>query len=189
MPAARTAHGGSCSSEARCQPRGPSGFAPGTPIETPAGPVPIEQLRPKDLVITDLGARPVRAVLRRGRSAALALPPGLFGEDTPPRPVVLGPLTHIGLEGEARSHLWGLPEALVRAHHLRTLPGVQELADVPLVTLVVRESPLVMAGGLPYLAGPPEASPIRCLTAAEVQIAMARDTLRSGPRLVLRGAA
>lgn len=173
----------------RAQPAGAVGFLPGTPVETPSGPVPMERLRPGHRVLTDGGPASVRALSRRQRTAALALPAGLFDRDVPERDVVIGPGTFLGLEGRALADLWGLDEALVRAGDLRTLPGVRELPETTLLSLVFSGAPLVMAGGLPYLAGPPHASPLRCLGSAEAQIALARDALRCGTRLVLNRAA
>jgi hypothetical protein len=173
----------------RARPAGAVGFMPGTPVETPEGPVPIERLRTGDRVLTDAGPAPVRAVSLRKRTAALALPAGLFGEDVPARDVVIGPGTYLGLEGRALTDLWALDEALVRAADLASQPGVRELPETSLVSLVFGGAPLVMAGGLPYLAGAPQASGLRCLTSAEAQIALASDALRCGRRLVVRSAA
>jgi len=173
----------------RAQPAGAVGFLPGTPVETPAGPVALERLRPGSRVLTDRGPATVRALSRPQRTAALSLPAGLFDIGVPVRDTVIGPGTFLGVEGGALAHLWGREEARVCPNDLRTVPGVRELPRTTLFSLVFSAAPLVMAGGLPYLAGSPDASSMRCLTSAEAQIALAHDALRCGTRLVLRTAA
>ncbi|PPB82476.1 Hint domain-containing protein [Albidovulum inexpectatum] len=68
---------------------GPPCFTAGTLIDTPAGPVPVEDLRPGDMVMTlDHGARPLHWVGRRtvagsGKFAPITIEPGIFDNDIP----------------------------------------------------------------------------------------------------------
>lgn len=180
-----SAHHGS----ARAPTRALSGFVPGTPVETPRGPVPVERLRPGDAVLTDLGARPVRAVRLRPAAGAVALPAWLFGPTAPGAEVTVGHDTWLGVEGAALSELFGLGEALVRAGDLESLPVARSALRADLIALTLDGAPLVMAGGLPCLAGPAERSPMRRLGAGEAAIALGHAALWPSPRMVLRRAA
>jgi hypothetical protein len=165
------------------------GFAPGTPVETPFGAVPVERLRPGDPVLTDRGAAPLRAVRLRPSAQAVRLPAELFGAAGPPAALTLGPDTWLGLEGAALRTLFGVGEALVRAGDLAGLAGGRPERRVDLLALGVDGGGLVMAGDLPCLAGRQEACPLRALTAGEAQIAFGHRPSHLAPRPALRGAA
>lgn len=171
--------------ESAPRPSGVAGFAPGTPVETPDGPIAIERLRTGDLVLTDTGPRALRAVSRRQRTQAVAVPPSFFELDVPAHQVVMGPGTFLGVEGRALVELWGLDEALVCAKDLVALSGVRAVPEATLVSLIFSGAPLAMAGTLPFLAGPARAASLRCLTPAEAQIALAYEMSRC-TRLVMR---
>lgn len=96
-------------------------FVAGTRIATPSGPVPVERLRPGDLVLTlDHGARPlawVGTVRARaiGALAPVVFAPGAVGND---RPLALSPLHRVRIS-DWRAHLmFGAPEVLVTARAL-----------------------------------------------------------------------
>lgn len=165
------------------------GLAPGTPVETPFGAVPVERLRPGDAVLTDRGAAPLRAVRLRPAAEAVRLPEGLFGEAGPPAALTLGPGTWLGVEGGALRTLFGIGEALVRAGDLAGLPGGRPDGRADLLALSVDGGGLVMAGDLPCLAGRVDACPLRALNAGEAQIALGHRPRHLAPRPALRGAA
>ena len=166
-----------------------AGVAPGTPVETPHGPVAAEALRPGDPVLTDRGARPLRAARLLLGAEGLTLSAGLFGRDGPARPLTLGRGVWLGLGGAAISAAFLAREAALRAGDLEALPGVRAARSVPLVALVFDGAPLIMAGGLACLAGPPRAAPLRTLTRGEAQIALAARATGLVPATGLRGAA
>ncbi|MEM6739962.1 MAG: hypothetical protein AAF646_07580 [Pseudomonadota bacterium] len=171
-----------------------AGFAPGSTVETPFCPVPVERLRPGDPVLTDYGSTPVRRVRVRPSVAALSLAPGALGEDGPPEPVTVGAGTWLGFEGAALGALFaagdgstdGLDEALVYAGDLETLPGVGAVRKADLIAIEVDPGPsgtaLLMVGGLACLGGAAGRSNLRALTSAEAQVALAPQTGRFAPR-------
>jgi len=166
-----------------------AGLAAGTRVETPFGPVPVERLRPGDAVLTDRGAQPLRAVRLRPVTAAIALPASLLGAAGAIGGVTVGHDTWVGVEAPALDTLFGLREALVRAGDLEALPGARPAPRTDLIALTLDGAPLVMAGGLPCLAGGPERAELRCLGRGEAQIALGHAALRPASRLVARQAA
>lgn len=116
----------------------PTCFVAGTPIDTPAGPRPVETLRPGDLVLTrDRGARPLRWVGRQtaagtGAFAPVRLMPGALGRhglvevSQQHRILVAGWRAELHFAGE---------EVLVAACHLVNGRSVR-LAPRPRVTFV-----------------------------------------------------
>ncbi len=166
-----------------------AGVAPGTPVETPHGPVAAEALRPGDAVLTDRGALPLRAVRLLLGAGGVTLPAGLFGRDGPARPLTLGRGVWLGLGGAAISAAFLAREAALRAGDLAGLPGVRSAPREPLVALAFDGAPLIMAGGLACLAGPPCAAPLRMLTRGEAQIALAARGMGLAPAMGVRGAA
>lgn len=96
-------------------------FLQGTLIETPTGSVPIETLRPGDLVETlDDGPQPVRWVGHslfdpRPDDAPICVPQGVLDAT---RPLFVSPNHALLFEGLAVETLFGTSEVLVRAQHL-----------------------------------------------------------------------
>jgi hypothetical protein len=174
---------------AAARPAGHAGLAPGTPVETPRGPVAAEALRPGDAVLTDRGPLPVRAARLLLGAGGLTLPAGLFGPEGPTCPLTLGRGVWLGLAGQAISAAFLAREAALRAGDLEMLPGVRPAPSAPLVALCFDGAPLIMAGGLACLAGPPRAAPLRTLTEGEAQIALAARAIGLAPATGLRGAA
>ncbi|MEM1430320.1 MAG: Hint domain-containing protein [Pseudomonadota bacterium] len=177
------------------------GFAPGTEIETPFGAVPVERLRPGDTVLTDSGAAPLRRVRVRPALRALRVPEGFLGPDGPARPIVVGEGTWLGVEAPALPVLFSeadgtpdsLQEALVRAGDLASLTGVQVIARADLIALDVDDGPhgaaVLMAGGVPCLAGASDRASLRCLTLPETLLTLAHPSARFAQGLAIRGAA
>ncbi|MFO7919661.1 MAG: Hint domain-containing protein [Nioella sp.] len=104
-------------------------FTPGTLVDTPSGPVPVETLAPGDLVETlDSGARPVRWVgqvtLTRADLAAdpslrpVLIRAGAFGLGRPARDMRLSPQHRLLLSGSRVPLLFGEAEVLVAARDL-----------------------------------------------------------------------
>ena len=96
-------------------------FVAGTRIATPAGEIPVEKLRPGDLVHTlDEGAQPLRwigmrQVEARGRLAPVRIKAGTFG---PHRALCVSPQHRILLRDGIAELLFGEAEVLVKAKDL-----------------------------------------------------------------------
>ncbi|ABV91983.1 hypothetical protein Dshi_0234 [Dinoroseobacter shibae DFL 12 = DSM 16493] len=96
-------------------------FTPGTRIDTPDGPRPVEHLRPGDLVLTrDAGAQPLvwtgaRRVPAAGVLAPVAIPVGVHGATAP---LLVSPQHRILVTGWQAELLTGAAEVLVAALHL-----------------------------------------------------------------------
>ena len=100
-------------------------FTAGTLIDTPSGPIPVERLRPGDLVITrDNGPQPLLWMASRRVPASematnpallpIRVSPGAFGND---RPLVVSPQHALLVLAPAKE------ERLVRATHLARIRG------------------------------------------------------------------
>lgn len=105
----------------------PPCFTRGTPIETPRGPRPVEDLRVGDMVLTlDDGPQPIRWIGSR-RMALLAgdealrpvmLRKGAIGPGIPARDLVVSPMHRLLLGGASAQLLFGQDEVLCPAVHL-----------------------------------------------------------------------
>lgn len=130
-------------------------FTAGTLIDTPRGAVPVETLRPGDLVRThDNGLQPLRWI---GTSACMAL-----GVDAPVR-LAAGALgAHDGVEFSPNHRiLWRAPyaallfgeaELLIKARDLLGRPGISRRQDgrpVTYVHLLFDQHEIITANGLP----------------------------------------
>lgn len=104
----------------------PPCFTPGTLIDTPDGPRPVEILRPGDLVLTrDSGAQPLRWVGQAQLSAAdlrarpqflpIRILVGALGDGLPKRPLVLSPQHRLLFSGWRAELLFAEAEVLVPA--------------------------------------------------------------------------
>jgi hypothetical protein len=104
-------------------------FTPGTLIETPFGPRPIEGLREGDRVMTkDNGVQDIMWVGSRRMSGArlFAMPKlrpirirtGALGIECPERELIVSPAHRIVIEGAAARALFNTPEVLVSAKEL-----------------------------------------------------------------------
>lgn len=104
-------------------------FTPGTRIETPRGPCPVEDLSEGDLVSTrDNGAQEIRWIGSRRMTGArlFALPRlrpirlrvGALGIDRPDRELLVSPEHRILVQGAVAQALFNTPEVLVMARDL-----------------------------------------------------------------------
>lgn len=114
-------------------------FAGGTLIETPCGPVLIEELKAGDLVLTrDHGAQPLRWIgqtsVDAGTLAALPrlrpirIKAGALGQDVPAQDLVVSPQHRILVRSKIAQRLFGTAEVLVAAKQLVLLDGI-DIAD------------------------------------------------------------
>lgn len=179
---------------------GPTCFTPGTLIETPSGPRPIDDLRSGDMVMTrDSGAQRLAAVISReydavGPAAPVLIRKGALGN----RRDLLVSQQHRILLTDSRAELWfGLGEVLVAAVHLvdgREIvlrPG----GRITYIHLVFERHEIVVAEGLPAESYCP-ANVQRPAAPACGQLAVLADLFLDGPggvaparvvRPVLRG--
>jgi len=107
-------------------------FAAGTRIATPAGPRPVELLRPGDLVETlDHGARLVRwhhgrhvdaGAVARQRPVRIA--PGALGPGMPARTLLLSPQHRVLVASPVTERMFGAAQILVPALRLVGHPGI-----------------------------------------------------------------
>ncbi|MFK7838602.1 MAG: Hint domain-containing protein [Sulfitobacter sp.] len=100
---------------------GPTCFTPGTVIETPNGPCPIETLRVDDLVLTlDHGAQPVRMIADDTFRAVGAVAPIRFAKGTigNTAPLIVSPQHRMLITGWQAELYFGEDEVLVAAKHL-----------------------------------------------------------------------
>lgn len=140
-------------------PEGSVCFATGTLIDTPAGPVPVEQLAPGDVVMTrDHGPMPILWVgqsrMTWPGSSKKALPiliaAGALGAGLPRRDLVVSPQHKMLVAGPAVVKMHGRPEVLVPARGLTGLPGVREMTgkrDVTYFHVLLSEHAILVAEG------------------------------------------
>ncbi|GAA5065011.1 Hint domain-containing protein [Roseibacterium beibuensis] len=138
-------------------------FADGTLIDTPEGPVPVETLRPGDMVMTrDSGALPLRWVGRRELSAdVLRTQPGLcpievardtFGPGQPSRDLVLSPNHRLMLSDWRVEMLFGEFDVLAAVRMLKDCPGITPAKapkGIAYNHLLFDRHEIVVANGMP----------------------------------------
>ncbi len=136
-------------------------FTAGTLITTPAGLVPVETLRPGDLVLTrDNGARPVRWVGRRRLTAAelrdnpqlrpVTFAAGAMGGGLPARDLTVSPQHRMLIQSVDAELLFGEPEVLVPARHMAGRAGIATAApaEVTYIHLLFDSHEIVLAEGM-----------------------------------------
>lgn len=122
-------------------------YAAGTLIETTAGEVPVETLRPGMLVVTrDDGLQPVlwvgAQVLDAQRLAQaphlrpVRIRAGALGEGLPRRDLVVSPQHRILVRSRIARRMFGADEVLVPARALLAVDGIDLADDLPAVTYV-----------------------------------------------------
>ncbi|MCC6007235.1 MAG: Hint domain-containing protein [Rhodobacteraceae bacterium] len=138
-------------------------FVSGTLIDTAEGPLPVEVLRPGDLIITmDNGARPLRWVgasrVSRARLhaepdlAPVRLEAGSMGGGLPLRPLQVSPQHRVLLQGWQLALHFGLEAGLAPARGLLGWPGVTQQApegDVTYWHLMFDRHEVIFSEGLP----------------------------------------
>lgn len=116
----------------------------GARVDTVQGPVPVERLRPGDLVLTyDAGPQPLRAVLRKRVMAAemaaapalrpVTIPAGAFGPGRPARQMHVS-MQHAFLAWDGRPG--GKGEVLIRARHIAEEIGRAAIGPAPAASVV-----------------------------------------------------
>ncbi len=132
---------------------GPPCFTPGTLIDTPDGPRPVEVLREGDLVLTrDHGAQRVlwvgsKTVCGRGKFAPVVFAPNTIGN---PERLRVSPQHRMLIEGWRAELLYGEMEVLVPA---RALVNGDSIRQVPVervtyIHLLFEQHEIVIAGGV-----------------------------------------
>lgn len=117
-------------------------FARGTRIETPRGPVAIEDLCAGDLVLTrDHGAQPLRWIgSSRVDAATLAATPrlrpiriraGALGQGAPAQDLLVSPQHRVLVRSKVAQRMFGTAEVLVAAKQLVLLDGIDVAEDLP----------------------------------------------------------
>jgi len=136
-------------------------FSPGTPIDTPSGPIDVAHLQAGDLVVTrDRGVQPIRHMLTRKATFSsrdsihkpILLTRGCFGHGAPSQDLVVSPQHRVLLTGDLCTEMFGAPEVLAPAKGLIDLRGVRQkkgLACVEYIALVLDRHEIVTAAGYP----------------------------------------
>lgn len=135
-------------------------FTPGTLIETLAGRIPVEDLRPGDMVLTrDNGYQPLRWIGRRDLCAAdlaansrlqpVRIAKGALGGGLPEADIIVSPQHRMLVTGERSELLFGEAEVLVAALHLVGRPGIERLsvAEVSYLHLLFDAHEIILAAG------------------------------------------
>ena len=100
------------------------GFGAGTMVDTDAGPVAVEDLRPGDIVQTsEHGMQPIRRITSyevpsAGRFAPIELTAPFFGLD---RDLIVARDHRLLVEGADAEYLFGTDEVLIAAHYLKRM--------------------------------------------------------------------
>ena len=138
-------------------------FVAGTLIDTPTGPVPVQDLRPGDLVLTlDNGAQPLRwigarEIEARDNFAPIRICAGSYGAEAD---VLLSPQHRVLIRDVWAELLFGESEVLVKAKDLvndKTVRREESETPVTYVHLLFDQHNIVTSSGLlseSYLPGP-----------------------------------
>ena len=120
-------------------------YAPGTMIDTPDGPRPVQDLRPGDLVRTrDHGAQPIRWCrsgpqpledLDRDAKPVL-LQAGALGPNRPSQDLIVSPQHRILIGGAQQLLRFFASEAFAPAKSLTTLPGIRHMMGKRAITWI-----------------------------------------------------
>ncbi|MGJ8617105.1 MAG: Hint domain-containing protein [Sulfitobacter sp.] len=133
---------------------GPTCFTPGTMIDTPDGPKPIEDLKVGDMVTTlDHGAQPIRLITRDrfwaiGDFAPIRFDAGAIGNDAP---LVVSPQHRMLITGWQAELYFGQNEVLVAAKHLVNGSSITHVTGgtVEYIHLMFDQHQIVFGGGVP----------------------------------------
>lgn len=137
-------------------------FAAGTLIDTAAGPVPVETLRPGDLVRTrDNGLQPLRWVgsrhlgaddlARNPRLRPIRVRPQATGLANQTRDLVLSPQHRVLLASRIAERMFGSAEVLVPVVKLLSVPGIEiahDLTEVTYLHLLFDRHEILFADGV-----------------------------------------
>ncbi len=135
-------------------------FTPNTLIETTRGPVPVQDLRPGDQVITRdngpqeinwIGKKPMsgRELLNAPHLRPVLIRKGALGPDMPERDMMVSPNHRMLVSSERTSLLFAEEEVLVAAKHLVNHKGVQQIDCIGTyyIHLLFRNHEIIMADG------------------------------------------
>lgn len=135
-------------------------FTKGALIQTKRGEVPVEQIRPGDMVITrDNGLQPVHWVGQCHLGSAeldpfpklrpILVPKGSLGNNTPDRDLLVSPNHRLLICNKSVHFNFGEPEVLVAAKHLLNNQGIRRnhLHEVNYVHIMFQEHQLVWSDG------------------------------------------
>ncbi|PTV93279.1 Hint domain-containing protein [Rhodobacter aestuarii] len=136
-------------------------FTPGTLIDTPEGPRPVETLAVGHSVITRKGALPVRWIGKRHlylvdlmanpKLLPILIPRGAFGDGLPVRDMHLSPQHRIVVRSEIAERMFGDREVLVAAKQLVGIAGIEvdgEVSGVVYYHFMLDEHAVVIADGI-----------------------------------------
>ncbi len=136
-------------------------FTRGTLIQTPQGPVPVEQLQVGDKVVTRdngpqaimwIGSSPVsaRTLERLPRLRPIRIQQGAFGEGAPSQDLMVSPQHRVLVRSRIARRMFGTDEVLVAAKHLVTLPGIdcaEDVEEVEYLHFLLRKHEIVESNG------------------------------------------
>lgn len=163
-------------------------FVAGTRIETPAGPVPVESLRPGDLVLTrDDGPQPLRWIGKRRVAAQGDFAPVFIAADTFGQhgDLLVSPLHRVLIRDCLAELLFGEAEVLVAARDLVNGRSVRRVEGglVDYVHILFDRHQVVSSEGLhteSYLPGPQTAHSFEADILAEICALFPEIDPRSG---------
>ncbi|MEM1352802.1 MAG: Hint domain-containing protein, partial [Pseudomonadota bacterium] len=156
-------------------------FTQGTRISTPAGAVPVEQLRVGDLVLTkDNGPQPIDWIGRRHMSGArlFAMPRlrpvrirvGALGVERPDQELLVSPEHRMLLSGSVARDLFNTPEVLVAAKDLidhRLVVKDPNVHSVTYIHLLLPDHNILWANGVATESFHPAGSALESLASAD----------------------
>lgn len=114
-------------------------FTKGTMIGTPRGPVPVETLKPGQMVTTRQGSRAVRWSCKRRldvidlmanpKLLPIRIPAGAMSPGRPSRDLLFSPQHRLVVRSPIVERMFGEPEVLVAAKHLTGCNGIEVAGD------------------------------------------------------------
>lgn len=133
-------------------------FASGTLIDTPKGPVPVETLAAGDQINTmDNGAQPLlwvgsKRVAATGNNRPVRIEAGALGGGLPLAPLVVSRQHRVLAQSRVAERMFGTPEVLCAAHHLKDLSGIHhddQVAEIEYCHIMCERHEIVFANGAP----------------------------------------
>lgn len=144
----RIAHNGSgCTMKGKQPDRGVICFTPGTRLDTPDGPIAVENLREGDRISTrDDGAQEIRWIGQRRMTGArfhampdlcpIRIRAGAMGVDVPPDDLIISPDHRVLIRGAHAQALFNSDEVLVAARDLVNDYSITVLHGVPMIDYI-----------------------------------------------------
>lgn len=141
-------------------------FCMGTRITTPTGPVPVEMLKPGDMVSTlDHGPQPVvwqdrTTLIRPGSNAPILFAKGSLGDGSPSDVLRLSPQHRVFMRSRIAKRMYGTSEILLAARYFEALDSVARALPFMPVTyhhFACRSHEIIFANGAQvetFLPGP-----------------------------------